>query len=215
MKLYTRTGDDGTTALFGGRRVRKDALRVEAYGAVDETNAALGMARSQGLDIEIDKVVADLQLDLFASAPTSRRRTTRGPIGAAAIDDADVAALEALIDRFDEEVEPLRQFIVPGRSRGQRRPAVRPRGLPAGGARRGDAGGRGGRQPGHPDVPQPLVRPAVRAGAGGQRPQRGQRDPLPRAAPRRRRDRGLSARRARGRRPAACGRSARGVAGAR
>jgi cob(I)alamin adenosyltransferase len=115
MKLYTRTGDDGTTALFGGRRVRKDALRVEAYGAVDETNAALGMARSQGLDIEIDKVVADLQLDLFAvgsDLATPHDAAARSALRA--IDDADVAALEALIDRFDEEVEPLRQFIVPG-----------------------------------------------------------------------------------------------------
>ena len=115
MKLYTRTGDDGTTALFGGRRVRKDALRVEAYGAVDETNAALGMARSQGLDIEIDKVMADLQRDLFdvgADLATPLDATARASMRP--VDDADVAALEALIDRFDEEVEPLRQFIVPG-----------------------------------------------------------------------------------------------------
>jgi cob(I)alamin adenosyltransferase len=96
MKLYTRTGDDGTTALFGGRRVRKDALRVEAYGAVDETNAALGMARSQGLDIEIDKVVAELQRDLFdvgADLATPHDAPARASLRP--VDDADVAALEA------------------------------------------------------------------------------------------------------------------------
>ena len=115
MKLYTRTGDDGTTALFGGRRVRKDALRVEAYGAVDETNAALGMARSQGLDGELDKVLADLQRDLFdvgADLATPHDAPARSALRT--IDERDVAALEALIDRFDGEVEPLRQFIVPG-----------------------------------------------------------------------------------------------------
>jgi len=115
MKLYTRTGDDGTTALFGGRRVRKDALRVEAYGAVDETNAALGMARSQGLDGELDKVLADLQRDLFdvgADLATPHDAPARAALRT--IDEGDVAALEALIDRFDAEVDPLRQFIVPG-----------------------------------------------------------------------------------------------------
>lgn len=115
MKLYTRTGDDGTTALFGGRRVRKDALRVEAYGAVDEANAALGMARAQGLDTELDRVLADLQRDLFdvgadlATPHDAPARASLRPIQA-----QDVGVLEDLIDRFDEELEPLRQFIVPG-----------------------------------------------------------------------------------------------------
>ena len=115
MKLYTRTGDDGTTALFGGRRVRKDALRVEAYGAVDEANAALGMARSQGLDAELDKVLADLQRNLFdvgadlATPHDAPPRAALRPIG-----EGDVEALERLIDRYDAEVDPLRQFIVPG-----------------------------------------------------------------------------------------------------
>jgi len=115
MKLYTRTGDDGTTALFGGRRVRKDALRVEAYGAVDEANAALGMARSQGLDSELDRVVADLQHDLFdvgADLATPHDAPARSSLRT--IQEDDVAALERRIDRFDEELDPLRQFIVPG-----------------------------------------------------------------------------------------------------
>ena len=115
MKLYTRTGDDGTTALFGGRRVRKDALRVEAYGAVDEANAALGIARAQGLDTELDKAIADIQVDLFvvgSDLATPHDAAARSALRL--IDADDVVALEALIDRYDEEVEPLRQFIVPG-----------------------------------------------------------------------------------------------------
>jgi cob(I)alamin adenosyltransferase len=115
MKLYTRTGDDGTTALFGGRRVRKDALRVEAYGAVDEANAALGLARAQGLDIELDKVVADVQLGLFeigADLATPQDASARASLHL--VGEAEIAALEALIDAYDDETEPLHQFIVPG-----------------------------------------------------------------------------------------------------
>ncbi len=115
MKIYSRTGDDGSTGLFGGGRVRKDDLRVEAYGAVDESNAAIGMARSLGLDADLDKVLAQTQLALFdlgADLATPLDATARKVLKPVA--DEDVAELEALIDRFEEEVEPLRQFIVPG-----------------------------------------------------------------------------------------------------
>ena len=115
MKLYTRTGDDGTTALFGGERVRKDALRVEAYGAVDETNAALGLARSLGLDAETDRLLAEIQRDLFdvgADLATPHDAAARSFLRL--VDDADVAALEGAIDRADRELDPLTQFIVPG-----------------------------------------------------------------------------------------------------
>lgn len=114
MKLYTRTGDDGTTGLFGGQRVRKDDLRVEAYGAVDETNAALGLARAQGMDAELDRVIGDLQRDLFdvgADLATPTDAPSRSYVHA--VDEADIARLEGLIDRFDEELEPLQQFILP------------------------------------------------------------------------------------------------------
>ena len=66
MKIYTRTGDEGDTGLFGGGRVGKDDPRVEAYGAVDELNAALGWARSAELMPRIDEVLAPIQRDLFA-----------------------------------------------------------------------------------------------------------------------------------------------------
>lgn len=114
MKIYTKTGDDGTTGLFGGRRVRKDDLRVEAYGAVDEANAAIGVARGVGLDADLDKLLGDVQHELFdvgADLATPADAAARSHLEP--VTDADVAALEAAIDRFEAEVEPLRQFILP------------------------------------------------------------------------------------------------------
>ena len=115
MKLYTKTGDDGTTGLYGGSRTRKDDARVEAYGSVDELNAALGVARSFVDDVEIDKLLSGLQHALFdvgADLATPGDAPQRAHLSL--IDEADVAVLEAAIDRFDGELEPLRQFIVPG-----------------------------------------------------------------------------------------------------
>jgi cob(I)alamin adenosyltransferase len=118
VRIYTRGGDKGETGLFGGGRVPKDHPRVEAYGAVDELNAALGLARSQGVAGDLDGLLDRLQRELFvlgadlATPPaTSARedRVTRLPAGAA-------AALEAEIDRCEEELEPLQTFILPGGS---------------------------------------------------------------------------------------------------
>ncbi len=114
MKLYTKTGDDGTTGLYGGTRTGKDAIRVEAYGTVDEANAALGVARANLDDVELDKLVAGLQHALFevgADLATPGDAAQRAHL--ALIGEADVSALEAAIDRHDAELEPLRQFIVP------------------------------------------------------------------------------------------------------
>ena len=115
MKLYTKTGDDGTTGLYGGARTRKDASRVEAYGSVDEANAALGLARAYLDDVELDKLVASVQHALFdvgADLATPADAPQRQHL--VLIDEADVVTLERAIDKFDAELEPLRQFIVPG-----------------------------------------------------------------------------------------------------
>jgi cob(I)alamin adenosyltransferase len=115
MKLYTKTGDDGTTGLYGGSRTRKDDARVEAYGSVDELNAVLGVARSFVDDVEIDKLLAAVQHALFdvgADLATPGDAPQRAHLSL--IDEADVAVLEAAIDRFDGELEPLRQFVLPG-----------------------------------------------------------------------------------------------------
>lgn len=117
MKLYTKTGDDGTTGLFGGGRVPKASLRVEAYGTVDETNAVLGVARATGLPPVIDAVLELVQGDLFtlgaelACVPGRESKLNMTPIGA-----ADIHRLELAIDEADAACEPLKTFVLPGGS---------------------------------------------------------------------------------------------------
>ncbi len=113
MKIYTRTGDDGETGLYGGPRVRKDDLRIEAYGTVDELNALLGVARTQGLPADIDVLLARLQNELFdlggeLATPDPDARNTRF------VTDERVKALEAAIDHYEARLVPLKQFILPG-----------------------------------------------------------------------------------------------------
>lgn len=115
MKIYTRTGDKGTTALYGGERVAKDAPRVEAYGTVDEANALLGAARAQlGSLQSFDALLERLQLALFdvgadLATPESRYRANIVPLTA-----EDVADLEREIDRLEADLPPLKAFILPG-----------------------------------------------------------------------------------------------------
>jgi cob(I)alamin adenosyltransferase len=117
MKIYTRTGDEGATALFGGGRVEKDHPRVEAYGDVDELNAALGMARSIDMMPRIDEVLVPVQRDLFAIGAllaTPDHDKMREQLSKARIDEQRIAELELAIDACEQELEPLRSFIIPG-----------------------------------------------------------------------------------------------------
>ena len=117
MKIYTRTGDAGTTGLFGGGRVAKDDLRVEAYGDVDELNAVLGMARSIEMMPRVDEVLVPIQRDLFAIGAllaTPDREKMAQHLAKARIDDERIAELEQAIDDGEEELEPLTAFIIPG-----------------------------------------------------------------------------------------------------
>ncbi|HEY5218176.1 MAG TPA: cob(I)yrinic acid a,c-diamide adenosyltransferase [Gemmatimonadaceae bacterium] len=117
MKIYTRTGDSGDTGLFGGGRVPKHDPRVEAYGDVDELNAALGLARASELMPRIDEVLVPVQRDLFAIGAllaTPDRDKMKAHLDKARIDDARIAELEHAIDDGDAELEPLKAFIVPG-----------------------------------------------------------------------------------------------------
>src|SRR6188768_2846780 len=113
MKIYTRTGDEGDTALFGGGRVGKDHPRVEAYGDVDELNAALGLARALEPMPRIDEIIVPIQRDLFAVGAllaTPDLEKMRQHLEKARIDDARIRQLEQAIDDADRELEPLKAF---------------------------------------------------------------------------------------------------------
>jgi cob(I)alamin adenosyltransferase len=117
MKIYTRTGDEGGTALFGGGRVEKDHPRVEAYGEVDELNAALGFARSIFQMPRVDEVLVPVQRDLFAIGAllaTPDHEKMREQLAKARIDEQRIEELERAIDACEQELEPLRSFIIPG-----------------------------------------------------------------------------------------------------
>src|SRR4051812_40753528 len=115
-KIYTRTGDEGETSLLGGRRVRKDDARIEAIGSVDEVNAAIGLvrlelARSGVAPAELDGELGTIQHRLF-DLGAELASVTGNVVRVGAINDDDAAALEESIDRYEETLEPLRQFIL-------------------------------------------------------------------------------------------------------
>jgi len=117
VKIYTKTGDEGLTGLFGGGRVSKDDPRVEAYGDVDELNAVLGVVRAVEMMPRIDEVLVPVQRDLFsigALLATPDLEKMRQHLAKAQIDEDRIAELERRIDECDRELEPLRAFIVPG-----------------------------------------------------------------------------------------------------
>lgn len=115
MKIYTRTGDQGETGLYAGPRVRKDHVRIEAYGEVDELNAALGMARAAAGNGPFEPLLADIQNDLF---DIGAELATPDPYAAGIdrVDENQVTALERAIDEAEERLPPLKQFILPGGS---------------------------------------------------------------------------------------------------
>lgn len=119
MKIYTRTGDDGSTALVGGTRIAKNNPRVDAYGDVDEANAFVGLARSEGLDSDIDVMLDAVQRGLLSLA--SRLADPGSGVagrGARCDERLDaVAQMEGWIDAVEAELPPLRRFILPGGNR--------------------------------------------------------------------------------------------------
>ena len=115
MKIYTRTGDKGTTALLARGRVSKGSARVDSYGTVDEANSWLGLVRAQLADEQLDEVLARIQhalFDLGADLATPLDSHARDKI--AAIEEEDVGRLEEWIDLFEAELPQLRKFILPG-----------------------------------------------------------------------------------------------------
>jgi cob(I)alamin adenosyltransferase len=113
VKIYTKTGDDGTTGLLGSGRVPKYDLRIAAYGTIDELNALLGVVRCLGLDAAADQLAARLQDELFVVGSALADPLPDGRFHNS-ISHAHVEHLELAIDTLEAQLEPLREFILPG-----------------------------------------------------------------------------------------------------
>jgi cob(I)alamin adenosyltransferase len=114
MKIYTKTGDTGETSLFGGQRVPKDALRIDAYGTVDELNSLLGVARSLKPHREIDEILQRLQDDLFVLGADLSTPPEKGSDRIPRIEPRHSEELEKIIDSLESHLQPLTRFILPG-----------------------------------------------------------------------------------------------------
>lgn len=117
VKIYTRTGDGGETGLYGGARVSKDDIRVEAYGALDEANSALGVARAAGLEADLDAIASGAQHALFdlgaeLATPPEANRNAKAKVPL--VDPAAIKALEDTIDALTAGLPPQTHFILPG-----------------------------------------------------------------------------------------------------
>jgi cob(I)alamin adenosyltransferase len=113
VKIYTKTGDKGDTSLFGGKRVAKSSLRIEAYGTVDELNSHLGFARALVPPKEIDEELLRLQIELFTLGADLATPLAETTLHIARIDETNVARLESVIDKLDEQLPSLKKFILP------------------------------------------------------------------------------------------------------
>jgi cob(I)alamin adenosyltransferase len=114
-RVYTRTGDDGTTGLGGGQRVAKDSTRIESYGTVDELSSAIGVAVALGLDQRLAETLARVQNDLFnlgSDLCILEEDKARMPVPV--VEERHVDALERLMDDLSRELTPLANFILPG-----------------------------------------------------------------------------------------------------
>lgn len=116
MKIYTKTGDKGDTSLFGGQRVPKDALRIEAYGTVDELNSVLGIVRADNKNQQIDSILVRIQNDLFDLGADLATPRSAGMKHIKRIDSKDSEHLEKSIDMLEGHLKPLKSFILPGGS---------------------------------------------------------------------------------------------------
>lgn len=113
MKIYTKTGDSGETSLVSGERVTKDHLRIEAYGTVDELNACLGLIRDQAENQDFNTELRAIQNNLFTIG-SHLAATDRSKLQLPEIGESDILALEKAMDKMDESLAPLRNFVLPG-----------------------------------------------------------------------------------------------------
>jgi len=114
-KVYTRTGDDGTTGLGGGQRVPKDSPRIEAYGTVDELSSSIGVAVALGLQPRLAETLARIQNELFnLGSDLCILEEDKVKMPVPVVEERNVDALERLMDELSEELSPLQNFILPG-----------------------------------------------------------------------------------------------------
>jgi cob(I)alamin adenosyltransferase len=118
-RVYTRTGDDGTTGLAGNQRLPKDSARIESYGTVDELSSTLGAALAWGLDRRLETALKRIQNELFhLGSDLCVREEDKVHLKVPVIEDRHVRALEDLLDELTAELGPLANFILPGGSPG-------------------------------------------------------------------------------------------------
>jgi cob(I)alamin adenosyltransferase len=120
MKIYTKTGDKGDTALFGGKRVDKDNSRIKAYGTVDELNSVIGLAVAEVRSEEVKSVLLKIQNELFTvgSDLATPEENINSSKYVSRIDEQNTIHLENIIDRFDSKLPGLTNFILPGGIKG-------------------------------------------------------------------------------------------------
>lgn len=114
MKIYTKTGDQGTTSLYGGKRVSKDDLQIEAYGTIDELNAQVGVLIAWMDHEESKGFLIDQQHHLFAIGAYLAQDFEKSDLQLPRLNESKIKALEDRIDEYQKTLEPLRQFILPG-----------------------------------------------------------------------------------------------------
>lgn len=114
MKIYTKTGDSGTTALFGGQRVSKAHLRIDTYGTVDELNAYIGLLRDQEVNHKRKDVLVEVQDRLFTVGAILSTEPGNTKVKVPALSEEDINLLEKEIDAMDAELPPMRFFVLPG-----------------------------------------------------------------------------------------------------
>lgn len=116
MKIYTKAGDKGETALFGGQRVPKESLRIETYGTVDELNSVVGIVRSLKPHKEVDTILESIQNDLFVLGADLATPLTKTSVKISRIQQSHVEQLEHYIDALEPKLQQLKVFILPGGS---------------------------------------------------------------------------------------------------
>jgi cob(I)alamin adenosyltransferase len=114
MKIYTKTGDQGTTALFGGKRISKADLRIDTYGTIDELNSWIGLLRDQEVNKKRETVLIEIQDRLFTIGSILATEPGNTKVKIPALLESNITFLEKQIDEMDATLEPMRSFILPG-----------------------------------------------------------------------------------------------------